>query len=206
MTVPASTPFADEVYEKLEPVARGDDQRGYPLLVFMVCLSQLWGKPEEVLRSTGGYPAGSQALDIDRCPAWLLPWLGQFVGVRVRTGLTEPESRAQVADEQGFRRGRTSTLVAAIQATLDPASSRYVFVEERLGGDAARIRVTVRPSQVLDASATAAAAEAAKLGGLLLTLLVVASMTYGEWETAWAGQTYANVESAFATYADAEAL
>jgi hypothetical protein len=200
---PASTPLADEVYARLEPVARQDADLGYPLLVYLVALSQMWRQVEAIVRSTDGKPAWSQALDVDRCPDFLLPWLAQFVGVVVTPNIGEAAQREQIRNVGGFKRGSPASLVAAIASTL--TGTQFVSLIERNGGDAYAMLATLRTAETPDLAHTTAVAALAKAAGLSLTIIASAWRTYAMWEVDWPG-TYTDVENAFATYADAEAV
>lgn len=63
-----------------------------------------------------GNPPWSVLLDVDRCPTYALPWLGQLVGVRLAGSLKDAVMRQQIRAEQGWQRGT----VAAIQAAVQP--------------------------------------------------------------------------------------
>lgn len=101
-------------------------------------------------------PGWSQALDINRAPTYVLPWLGQFVGVRVDTSLADALQRSQIQNEQGFARGT----VAAIQAAAQPflAGGYSVTVLER---DTSPYHLTVQVPSAGLPYATYAALDAA---------------------------------------------
>lgn len=63
-------------------------------------------------------PPWSQLLDIDRCPTAALPWLAQFVGVRLNTNARDDQQRWAITHPQGFARGTVTAIVAAANAYL----------------------------------------------------------------------------------------
>jgi hypothetical protein len=188
MSAPSTTPFADDVAGRLAPVMAGDDSRGYPFLLYLVGLSQMFARVEAVARAQGARAAWGVLLDPDLAPDWLLPWLGQFVGVAVTPGTTPDQQRAQIKAEGGFRRGTVAALIASVQAT-GPVT---VSVIERDGGPGL-ITVVTRSPETPDPAAAEAAARAAKAAGLILTYVNSTSETWAEatstWDTPGAGVT-----------------
>lgn len=164
---PATTPNADEVYAKLAPVAITDADLGYPLLHFIVALSRMFVKVEELARSSDpDLPAWSQALDVDRVPDYGLAFLGQFVGVRLIAGDTAAASRLRIKSTDGFKRGTPAALISAVQATL--TGTKRVRLTERTSSAYTELVVT-DPAETPNPTATGIAAQAAKAAGLVLT-------------------------------------
>ena len=65
-------------------------------------------------------PGWSQLLDINRCPTRYLPWLAQFLGVRLNTNLRDDQQRYAIANPQGFGRGTATAIIAAVNQYLSP--------------------------------------------------------------------------------------
>lgn len=65
-------------------------------------------------------PAWSQILDINRAPTYVLPWLAQFLGVRLDPTLRDDEQRYLIENPPGFGRGTTGALIAAANQYLQP--------------------------------------------------------------------------------------
>lgn len=167
MTAPPTTQIAADAYNRLEPVWAGDDQRGYPLLTFLGGIGEAFRDVEEIARAQPGREPYQQAYDIDLAPDWFLPFLGMFVGVAVTPNASPEVQRQQIRAEGGFIRGRVSTLVAVVQATLTGA--QRVRVSERYT-DAWTIDVQTYPSETPHTTVTANAARAAKAAGLVMTV------------------------------------
>lgn len=70
-------------------------------------------------------PGWSQILDINRCPEYALPWLGQFVGVDLSKtpGLTYEQAVQKILSRPGFSRGTTPSLQNALAAIINGSVS-----------------------------------------------------------------------------------
>lgn len=75
-----------------------------------------------------GAPGWSQVLDINRCPAYALPWLGQFVGVDLTKtpNLSYEQSVQKVLSRPGFSRGTVSALQSSLVAVINGSISGSV--------------------------------------------------------------------------------
>jgi hypothetical protein len=65
-------------------------------------------------------PGWSQVLDINRAPTYVLPWLAQFVGVRVDPNARDDQQRYAIENPSGFGRGSPDYMVAAANQYLLP--------------------------------------------------------------------------------------
>lgn len=141
-------------------------------------------------------PGWSQIVDVTRAPTDALPWLAQFVGVRLPASLPDAQARAAVVAETGWHRGTATSLVAAAQAFLttgtvtiaertpDPYSFTVLIPAAGLAGTYAALDSGFSSYTALDASQSTyagltstggsagvqAALEALKPAGLLMTV------------------------------------
>ncbi len=207
MTRPVVGSIAEEIYASLAAYAPGDETRGWALLH----ISHAIGMQNQVIRDvTFDDDSGigwSVLFDIDRCPDWALDWLGQFVGVRIpRTLTTEADRRAWVKDAAGWRRGRVSTLEAAVSTTL--TGDRRVVVRSRFdpaspNTDAAgHIQIKTYTSQTPDPVVTERMAMQHVRGGLIGHYTTVDGQDWLQAGTTYA--TWGDLEAAFATWGEAE--
>jgi hypothetical protein len=204
MPRPATTPLGEAVYERLGPVAVQDEALGWPLLIFVQGLAEMARQVEELVRPDAiDRRAWDPLLDVDLSPDWNLPYLGQFVGVRVTPGGTPAQWRAQIKGVGGFKRGTVAAMKEAVRATL--TGTQFVDVIER-DGDAWHITVTTRSAETPNPSVTLAAAMAQKAAGLVLAMVNTATIIYTEAESRWGALPAANVEAMFVTGNDAEAV
>jgi hypothetical protein len=97
---------------------------------YVAGLAEMFRPVEELVRAEGGYPAGSQILDVDRAPAWWLPVLAQHVGVQLVEGDTEAQSRERIRSVAGFKRGTVASV------TIDErTTSAYHFQISTIPGE-----------------------------------------------------------------------
>lgn len=164
--------FAARLYVMLAPVARNDEETGWSLLILCNAIGEMFQLLDDWLRDTPDGPGWSILLDLDRSPPEALPWLAQFVGVRLLAGSTAAEQRTRIASTDGFRRGTPAAMRAAAEATL--TGSRTVVFRERNGDPAITpdyayyLDVTTYDDQTPDPAATELALLAQKPGGIVL--------------------------------------
>jgi hypothetical protein len=122
-------------------------------------------------------PGWSLLMDVNRCPPEALGWLGQFVGVRIPTGLTDAQQRQWIKDRRGFRRGTPAAMIAAVQDTL--TGTKAVKMIER-DGDPYNLTLTTTTSETPDANRTLAAILSQKPAGITLnkTSVVTGTQTW----------------------------
>jgi hypothetical protein len=77
-----------------------------------------------------GTPGWVTLFDPDRCPAKGLPFLAQWYGERLPTGLSEAQQREWIKDNPNSRRGTIESIFLAAQRKL--TGSRTVSWQERL--------------------------------------------------------------------------
>lgn len=63
-------------------------------------------------------PGWGSLFDVDSCPPAQLPYLGQFVGVQVPIGTSEPVARALIRAESGLNRGTLASVQSAIERNI----------------------------------------------------------------------------------------
>lgn len=195
---PTLESFAATLYASVEPVAWQDASNGWALAHYCATLGHLFQAVEDLARDTPEGPGWSMIVDLDRCPTDWLPWLAQFVGVTIPTGLTDAEMRAWIAGTDGFSRGTPDAIRAAAAATL--TSSKTVVVRER-NGSPYRLQVVTYSAETPDAALTLRAITAQKPAGIVLSYLVQQGADYQSIKTHYA--TYTTLRSAYPTYRDA---
>jgi hypothetical protein len=169
--------FAGRLYGMLAPLAQKDPVAGWSLLILVNAIGLEYQLVEDWVRDSPDGPGWSLLMDLDRCPPEALPWLGQFVGVRVPTGLNDAQARAWVASTDGFRRGTPAAMRGAAQATL--TGDKLVVFTERFNGDAYALDVATYVDQTPDPALTERALIAQKPGGIVMTYRASPGQDYG---------------------------
>jgi hypothetical protein len=96
-----------------------------------------------VLRNPRTILGWTRLLDPERCPGWALPWLAQFAGVKLTTGLTEAQQREQITSPPAFLRGTPAATRAAVATKSTSKDPTKVRIVERTDGDPHRYFVIV---------------------------------------------------------------
>ncbi len=161
------TQFGEDAYTYLEPLWADDDQRGYPFKTLVAGLSEAFRYGEEVVRAAPGRDPWQQVYDIDECPDYLLPWLGQCTGSPPTSGADAVTQRMQVRVEQNFYRGTIPNLLAAASAQQTMAN-RTTILERN--PDAWSIAVAYDPAYTPDVPAYTRAVTDATAWALKLTV------------------------------------
>jgi hypothetical protein len=107
-------------------------ERPNPLTVGAPGASSGYDGTDLAASGQGGRPGWADALDVDTVPTWWLPWLGQFVGVRVPANVSPADAIEIVRRREGWERGTPATLIATARRYLkDP--TQPVTLRERQG-------------------------------------------------------------------------
>jgi hypothetical protein len=121
------------------------------------------------------------------------------VGVVIPSGLSEAEQRDSIAALAGKTPGSPSGLRALAQIFL--TGNRTVWFRER-DGSAYQLEIVTRTAETPDEDRVEAILRANKPAGLVLDYRTVAGWDYQQLKTEFTGQTYADLNAAFATYRD----
>lgn len=182
--------FAERLYGMLAPLAQRDPLAGWSLLIYVNAIGAMFELVEDWVRDTPAGVGWSLLLDLNRCPPEALPWLAQFVGVRLLPDSTPEEQRARIASTDGWARGTPASMRGAAVATLT-GRQRVIFRERY--GDPYALDVFTYTAETPDPAATLAALLSQKPAGIV--------MTYEAQD----GQDYQLVKDTHATYADVRA-
>lgn len=188
--------FAARLYVALAPLARQDDLNEWSLLILCNAIGTMFQLLDDLVRDSPDGPGWSILMDADRCPDVALPWLAQFVGVRVLPDSTADEQRARLKATDGFHRGTPAAIRAAVAATL--TGTQTVVLRER-DGSAYRLSLSTLDTETPDKAKTQAAFYAQKPAGLVPTFSGgAASQTYAQLNAGKA--SYAAVKTSYPTY------
>lgn len=102
-----------------------DKDETHTLLRWLAGIGQMLNKVDGISRDSfdaegNVAPSWSTVLDINRCPTYALPWLGQFVGARLPPGLRDDQQRYIIENSPGWMRGTPVAILAAANRFLLP--------------------------------------------------------------------------------------
>jgi hypothetical protein len=204
-------PAAQRLYDNVAHLEVADPETGYdpqsegwPLATLCAALA----KPVEVLWDTlmEGMRPWEPLFDLDRTRDELLPYLGNYAGVRFPPNVPLDRSRLRLQRIAAQSRGTLPAIKAEVQQFLPDPDAR-VDIFERVGDEDHMTIVTYVAQTPADAEAMIRQrleSDEVVPGGLIWTYEVRGGQTYAEAEALYA--TYADAEAAFATYSDAESV
>lgn len=189
---PPLTPFAQTLYDELEPLKYGEQGADYPLAHYCAALAKPFDEIWDYV-VTPDTP-WSTVVDLDKSPVQFIDWLGRFKGVATtRATLTDLDKRNRIRHAAGFDRGTITTMSNRAKANL--TGTKHLTTEERVGGSAWQIRFTVYSTEAPDTATLLKEILAVKPGGIVFTLIVAPSETWNEagtttWNAAPGGMTW----------------
>jgi hypothetical protein len=159
---------ADRVYSRLEPIAHGDEEAGYPLYGLVEALTSPQDPLEEIVREDDTHPAWARAVDPYEAPLWVLPWLAALVGVE---WAAEPSEalRTKIIERPNYRRGTVPAIRSAVQATL--TGTKTVRIAARVNDSPWRMTVITSPGETPDSAWTLSALLTEKPAGIVQTFI-----------------------------------
>lgn len=153
MARPSVSESAEEMFDALGPWSRADgEETGWALLHLCEATAGRLDPLRSIVMDDEDHPGWSSVLDVDRAPREWLPWLAQFVGVRLPAGLDEVAERARIRSTDGFNRGTPAAIKGAARQYLrgpdGTPDTATVFLTER-HGSAYRLTVAVHASEMI---------------------------------------------------------
>jgi hypothetical protein len=198
MSEPVHTQLGARLRERTQPLAPDDEANGFAHAHLCEALLHSWEQVAEVFDPAGDVPPIAPLLDVDLCPGWALPWLGQVVGVQVPAGLTDDQARNLIRNVAGFSRGTPASLRAAAAMLL--TGTKTVYFNERLANDPYRLGVVTLAAETPDPAATLAVLLAQKPGGIVLEYSAIGAQTYASVLVEF--DSYAEAKAEYPTYRD----
>jgi hypothetical protein len=195
---PSMSPQGARLRERTQPMAMTDEAYGWAHAILCGTLGTALAQVGEIADPEDPLPPLAPLLDAELCPTWALPWLAQFVGVRIPPGTPPDAARVLITSVAGFSRGTPAALRAA--AGLYLTGEKTVYFRERDADDAYALEVVTLDSETPDPDAVRAALLAQKPGGIVLRYHPVIGWDY-EQMTAEGG-IYSALAGRFADYFD----
>lgn len=156
--------FAEDVLRELEPMG-AEEATGVSILVALcTAIGDMFLQVERAVRAIEGFDAQTQTFDIDRTPAFLIPFVGQAAGVKVTAGLSPEAQRTQVREGRAWHRGKLDQITAEIQRTLTGTKKvRYAILSPW------KIEVFTEVTETPNLAATEAAGRVSKPAGIVMS-------------------------------------
>ena len=177
MSRPTVTETAEIAYAQLSAVDDHEVRLDYPLLRFVDAVTTHLASVDALVRDgEDGTLGWGVALDVDRAPDYVLPWLAQFVGVELRSDLDDESQRIRIREAAGWKRGSVAALRGAARQFL--TGSRTVIIDERVNSPY-HFTVTTRTNETLNDQAIVDAVGALKPAGLTFDHILIQT---AEWE------------------------
>jgi hypothetical protein len=195
VSAPEHTPIGARLRERTQPLAPDDESYGYAHATLCEAIGRMLEQVAQVFDPDGDVPPLAPILALELCPDWALPWLAQWVGIRIPSGMSATDARALIGDVSGFARGTPASLRAAVQTTL--TDSKTVWFRER-DGSPYRLEVVTLTSETPDAAKSLAALLTQKPGGIVLSYRTVVGWDYQQMTTT--GGTYAVLKTTYSSY------
>jgi hypothetical protein len=202
---PVLSSFAQDLYDRLAPLAQDDADNGYALALYCAAIGQMFQEVEDYARDTTvddkDAPGWSGIVDINRAPSKGLAWLAQFVGVTLQVGLDDASQRTRILETDGWNRGTLGGISGAAHQYLTGAKNVIIRERDAVASPALPaygLTVITYTSQTPDSSKVLAALLAQKPAGIILRYVVLTGQDYEALFTGHA--TYQNVFTTYATY------
>jgi hypothetical protein len=200
MERPVVSDLTDALYDSLGDWLTAEDEANDWVLLKMVAI---WVEVNldpvyELARGRGGEPPWSRAFDPDECPAFVLPYLAQFVGVDVVPEQTEQQLRNEIKHPTGWKRGQTESMRIATRRTLT-GENPLVIIHSRFPGPG-HTYVRTLLSQTPDPARTAAVLRAATPAWNLIDYEAIEGVTFTDVAASTNWETLADLAAAFPTF------
>lgn len=148
-TEPVLTPLGERLRERTQPLAPADADYGYAHAYLCEAIGRMFQQVGDVFDPEGDLPPLAPILDLDLCPDWALPWLGQLTGVVLPKGVTPDQARSFIREVAGFQRGTPAAMRAAAQLFLTGDKSVQFRERDPSGADPPyTLEVVVKTSEL----------------------------------------------------------
>jgi hypothetical protein len=148
---PELEPEAAYLYQQLAPMVENDEDTGWVTAHLCAVLMKPVELVSQLAAADGDEPGWRNAVDLDQCPAQLLPWLGQFNGTPLDGTGSEAEMRRKIREARGSHRGTTRAILSDLKATL--TGTQHVTLLERNGSPFENVFLTLTSETPSEAAA-----------------------------------------------------
>lgn len=197
---PPYSPLGERLRERTQPLAPDDQLYNYAHAKLCEGMMLPFAQLAELVDPPDPYIPWEPLLNVDLCPYWALPWLGQVVGVRVPKTLSEADMRMMIKSLGSFARGSPGAIEAA--AGFGLTGTKTVLFRERDAGDAYRLEIVVLERECADIALVRSLVLSQKPGGIVVDVHTIVGWDYQQMKTAFVGKVYSDVKTTYPTYDD----
>ena len=197
---PPYSALGERLRERTQPLAPDDVKYDWAHAKLCEGMMLPFAQLAELVDPPDPYVPWEPLFNVDICPGWALPWLGQLVGVRVVTSLSEDDQRNMIKSLGAFARGSPDAIRAA--AGFGLTGTKLVLLRERDNGDAYLLEVVTLVEETPDPALVHQLILSQKPGGIALTSQTVVGWDYQQMTLDYVGKFYKDVHAKYPTYGD----
>jgi len=151
----------------MAPYAAGDAANGWPVAWLCAAAGAMFTDVENVVRvNAAGVPGWARLFDLSGTQTWTLPWVTNWTGGRLPSGLSPVAQREYVGNLAAHRRGTAAHLLAAARRSL--TGTRNARIVER-NNSPYRFLLLTRTAETPSSAQVIADVTAVKPAGLTFT-------------------------------------
>jgi hypothetical protein len=192
------SPLGQRLRERTQPLAPDDETYDFAhaklcegMMLPYAQLAELVDPPDPLL-------PWEPLFDVDLCPYWALPWLGQIVGIRLPSGLSDEDARNFIKDLGPLKRGSPQAIIAAAKYAL--TGNKTVILHERDNGDAYLLEVVTLTSETPDPALVLRYVMTQKPAALKLTPRTTDGWLYQDMSLHYTGKKYSDIPAEYRLY------
>jgi len=188
-------PFGQELYEALAPMTYADRKQGWALAHYTRAIALMFEDVEKLIRNS----EWGDAMDVDTVWEEGIPWLGQFIGIRLPEPWPVERQRDWIHNKLNWKRGTIEGIKETVGVLL--TGSKTVRIDERVGSAYHIIVSTYAQETPADTTRIINAINASKPGGITFEYQVVPGQL---WEDVVLDGTWAEVAAEYTDWHDVE--
>jgi hypothetical protein len=197
---PKYTRLGQRLQERTAPLAPDDANNEYAHGHLSEAMMRPGQQLAELVDPPDPYIPWQPLFDVNLCPDWALPWLGQLVGVRRIVGLSSDQLRDAIRSLAFLRRGTPDAIIAAAKLTL--TGTQNVWLRERDDGLPYRLEVVTLDRETPDPAALLRAILSQKPAGIQLAPRTTVGWDYQQMKTDYLGKKYKDLKTKYPLYRD----
>lgn len=196
---PPYSRLGERLRERTQPLAPDDQHYDYAHAKLCEGMMLPFAQLAELVDPPDPYVPWEPLFNVNICPDWALPWLGQIFGVRVVASLPPDDQRQMIKELGAFARGSPDAIRAAARFGL--TGSKTVLLRERDDGDAYLLEVVTLVDETPDPALVVRLVLSQKPGGIKLNTHAIVGWDYQQMTLTYVGKFYKDLPKDYPTYA-----